>query len=81
MAPESFQGPLRQVYGPERMLGKVTERLGPVDILVNNAGVCYHRPAAEMPRDDWLNTFDINVHGLWYRAQTVGKQMIEGEVG
>jgi NAD(P)-dependent dehydrogenase (short-subunit alcohol dehydrogenase family) len=61
----------------ERMLGEVTERSGPVDILVNNAGVCYHRPAAEVPREEWLDTFEVNVHGLWYCAQTVGKQMIE----
>ncbi len=61
----------------ERMLDEVIERSGPVDILVNNAGVCYHRPAAEVPRAEWLNTFDVNVHGLWYCAQTVGKQMIE----
>ena len=61
----------------ERMLGEVTERLGPVDVLVNNAGVCYHRPAAEVPREEWLDTFGVNVHGLWYCAQTVGKQMIE----
>jgi NAD(P)-dependent dehydrogenase (short-subunit alcohol dehydrogenase family) len=60
-----------------RMLEEVTQRLGPVDILVNNAGVCYHRPAAEVPRAEWLNTFEVNVHGLWYCAQTVGKQMIE----
>jgi NAD(P)-dependent dehydrogenase (short-subunit alcohol dehydrogenase family) len=60
----------------ERMLGEVTERSGPVDILVNNAGVCYHRPAAEVPREEWLDTFEVNVHGLWYCAQTVGKQMI-----
>ena len=61
----------------ERMLDEVTGRLGQVDILVNNAGVCYHRPAAEVPREEWLDTFEVNVHGLWYCAQTVGKQMIE----
>src|SRR5918998_864221 len=61
----------------ERMLDEVTERLGPVGILVNNAGVCYHRPAVEVPREEWLNTFEVNVHGLWYCAQKVGKQMIE----
>jgi NAD(P)-dependent dehydrogenase (short-subunit alcohol dehydrogenase family) len=48
----------------ERMLGEVTERSGPVDILVNNAGVCYHRPAVEVPREEWLDTFEVNVHGL-----------------
>jgi NAD(P)-dependent dehydrogenase (short-subunit alcohol dehydrogenase family) len=64
-----------------RMLDEVTERSGPVDILVNNAGVCYHRPAAEVPREEWLDTFEVNVHGLWYCAQTVGKQMIERDLG
>ena len=59
------------------MLEAVTERLGPVDILVNNAGVCYHRPAAEVPLEEWTDTFDVNVHGLWHCAQTVGRQMIE----
>ncbi|MDP9411322.1 MAG: SDR family oxidoreductase, partial [Actinomycetota bacterium] len=61
----------------QAMLEEVTERLGPVDILVNNAGVCYHRPAAEVPREEWLDTFDVNVHGLWYCAQAVGRQMID----
>jgi NAD(P)-dependent dehydrogenase (short-subunit alcohol dehydrogenase family) len=64
-----------------RMLDEVTERSGPVDILVNNAGVCYHRPAAEVPREEWLDTFEVNVHGLWYCAQTVGKQMSERDLG
>src|SRR5215207_7421690 len=41
------------------MLEGVTERLGPVDILVNNAGVCYHRPAAEVPLEEWHDVFDV----------------------
>ena len=59
------------------MLESVTERLGPVDILVNNAGVCYHRPAAEVPLEEWHEVFDVNVHGLWYCAQAVGRRMIQ----
>jgi NAD(P)-dependent dehydrogenase (short-subunit alcohol dehydrogenase family) len=61
----------------DRMLEEVTERLGPVDILVNNAGVCYHRPAAEVPQEEWHDVFDVNVHGLWHCAQKVGRRMIE----
>ena len=61
----------------DRMLEVVTERLGPVDILVNNAGVCYHRPAAEVPLEEWNDVFDVNVHGLWHCAQRVGRRMIE----
>jgi NAD(P)-dependent dehydrogenase (short-subunit alcohol dehydrogenase family) len=63
------------------MLESVTERLGPVDILVNNAGVCYHRPAAEVPLEEWHDVFDVNVHGLWYCAQAVGRRMIQNGGG
>src|ERR671911_2298322 len=59
------------------MLESVTERLGPVDILVNNAGLCYHRPAAEVPLEEWHAVFDVNVHGLWHCAQAVGRRMIQ----
>lgn len=63
--------------GVERMVSEVTGRLGPVDVLVNNAGVCYHNPAAEVPEDEWMDVFDVNVHGLWNCAQIVGRRMIE----
>ena len=65
----------------ERMATEVTERLGPIDVLVNNAGLCYHRPALEVPREEWLEVFDVNVNGLWYCAQTVGRQMVERRSG
>lgn len=65
----------------DRMVEEVTERLGPVDILVNNAGVCYHRPAVEVPPEEWHDVFDVNVHGLWNCAQVVGGRMIEAGGG
>src|SRR4029450_8274076 len=65
----------------DRMLEEVTERLSPVDVLVNNAGVCYHRPAAEVPLEEWHEVFDVNVHGLWLCAQVVGSGMIQNGGG
>lgn len=65
----------------ELMLEKVTDRVGPVDILVNNAGACYHRPALDVSPEEWSSVFEINVHGLWRCAQTVGKQMVSRSSG
>lgn len=65
----------------EAMIGAVGERLGAIDVLVNNAGICYHRPAAEVPREEWLDVFDVNVHGLWHCAQAVGREMISAGGG
>ena len=65
----------------ERMVAEVENRLGPIDILVNNAGVCYHRPALEVPLHEWQNVFDVNVNGLWYCSQAVGRGMVERRSG
>jgi len=63
------------------MLGTVTERLGPVDVLVNNSGICYHRPALDVPEDEWRAVWDVNVDGLWRCSRIVGRQMVERGTG
>jgi NAD(P)-dependent dehydrogenase (short-subunit alcohol dehydrogenase family) len=65
----------------EAMLATVTAELGPVDVLVNNAGVCYHRPALEVPEDEWRSIWDVNVDGVWHCSRAVGAQMIERGAG
>jgi NAD(P)-dependent dehydrogenase (short-subunit alcohol dehydrogenase family) len=65
----------------DRMVSTVSERLGPIDVLVNNSGVCYHRPALEVPWEEWQHVFDVNVNGLWACAQAVGRQMVERQSG
>ncbi len=59
----------------QRMLQEVTEGLGPVDVLVNNAGYCKHRPALDVPDDEWRAVLDVNLDGLWLCCQVVGRQM------
>jgi NAD(P)-dependent dehydrogenase (short-subunit alcohol dehydrogenase family) len=58
------------------MLDAVTARLGPVDILVNNAGLAIHRPALEVPHEEWRAVFDVNVEGVWNCSRVVGEQMV-----
>jgi NAD(P)-dependent dehydrogenase (short-subunit alcohol dehydrogenase family) len=44
---------------------QAVQRLGGLDILVNNAGICYHRPALEVPDEEWDAVFNVNVRALW----------------
>jgi NAD(P)-dependent dehydrogenase (short-subunit alcohol dehydrogenase family) len=71
--------------GPEGMVCDVTdpasvramaEEVGPIDVLVNNAGICFHRPALEVPDEEWRTVFDVNVDGVWNCSRVVGAQMI-----
>ena len=47
------------------IIEQTVDRLGGLDILVNNAGICFHRPALEVPDEEWDAVFDINVRALW----------------
>jgi NAD(P)-dependent dehydrogenase (short-subunit alcohol dehydrogenase family) len=53
------------------------EATGRLDIVVNNAGTCYHRPALEIPDDEWDAVFDINVKGLWLMSQTAARHFAD----
>lgn len=51
--------------------------LGGIDVLVNNAGVQFHAPAEEIDEARWRRLFDVNVHGMMFMSQEVGRVMLE----
>lgn len=59
----------------------VEARLGPVDVLVNNAGVQRLRPALEVTEDDWDFVLDVNLRGLFFCCQELGRRMVERRRG
>ncbi|HYP46699.1 MAG TPA: SDR family oxidoreductase [Propionibacteriaceae bacterium] len=61
--------------GASAIVGDAVQRLGGLDILVNNAGICYHRPALEVPDDEWDTVFDINVRALWQMSKAAAHHM------
>lgn len=61
----------------QQVVATALEATGRLDILVNNAGTCFHRPALEVPDEEWRQVFDVNVHGLWLMSQVVGQHLAD----
>ena len=58
------------------------ESAGRVDILINSAGIVGpNLPLWEVPPDEWRQTFDVNVHGLFNVTRAVVPGMIENGWG
>ena len=64
-----------------RIVDRALAEHGRIDVLVNNAGICYHRPALEVPDEEFADVFDVNVTGLWRMSRAVAPSMIESGGG
>jgi glucose 1-dehydrogenase/3-oxoacyl-[acyl-carrier protein] reductase len=73
----AFAADLRKVEDAEHLVDAVLDTLGPIDILVNNAGLTDPHPPLELTEAEWDRTLDINVKGMFFLAQRVGREMIE----
>jgi 2-dehydro-3-deoxy-D-gluconate 5-dehydrogenase len=53
----------------------VQRHFGHIDVLVNNAGVNIVKPAFDITPEDWDLTHNINLRGLFFVSQAVGRLM------
>ena len=58
----------------------VTE-MGQIDVLVNNAGVNIPRDALDVDEADWDDVMDVNLKGLFFMSQRVGRRMVNAGAG
>jgi NAD(P)-dependent dehydrogenase (short-subunit alcohol dehydrogenase family) len=63
------------------MLDAAVAKLGKIDILMNNAGIVQWGEAEEASEADWRKVIDVNLNGLFFCAQTVGRHMIGRKQG
>lgn len=59
------------------MVNDCIKKFSNIDVLLNNAGICINNDADKMTCEEWKKVMDININGVFYVAQEVGKYMIE----
>jgi meso-butanediol dehydrogenase/(S,S)-butanediol dehydrogenase/diacetyl reductase len=50
----------------DELVSSASEQLGGLDIVVNSAGVIFHGIAEETTDEQWLQTMNVNVNGMFY---------------
>ena len=63
------------------LVSKVLNDFKKIDILVNNAGVIIRKPVVDFSEEEWDHIIDINLKGLFFCCQLVGKEMIRRKKG
>src|SRR5215217_1498184 len=74
---EVFPADVASVVEIQALVRDVLDRMGQIDILVNVAGVNRRRPSTEITEEDWDTVLDLNLKGLFFTSQAVGRYWIE----
>ena len=61
----------------ERAVAEVMRGFSSIDILVNNAGINVPKLALDVTEDDWDRVLDVNLKGVFFCAQAVGREMVK----
>jgi NAD(P)-dependent dehydrogenase (short-subunit alcohol dehydrogenase family) len=67
--------------GIEKIVSTTVNTFGKIDILVNNAGITHAEKAEDISYENWRKVMDINLDGLFFLSQAVGKVMIKQKYG
>lgn len=72
---------VRDITSIKQMVKEVVNEYGKIDFLINQAGINNRKDIVEYTEDDWDQMCDINLKGVFFVAQEVGKQMLEQGYG
>ena len=57
------------------------ETFGKIDILVNNAGILIPGALLDLEEEKWNRVIQVNLNGVFFSSQAVGKHMVESRRG
>ena len=68
---------VRSQSSMERAMAEVAGAFGHVDTLVNNAAVTLRRTALEMTRGEWDELMSVNLKGVFFMSQQMGRHLVQ----
>jgi NAD(P)-dependent dehydrogenase (short-subunit alcohol dehydrogenase family) len=74
---EPFPVDVSRVAEIQALVRDVLIRMGQIDILVNVAGVNRRGPSTEITEEDWDTVLNLNLKGVFFTSQAVGRYWIE----
>ena len=79
----SFRVPLdvTDIGSIRTAVDRIEAETGRIDILVNNAGLGFNHDALDVTEADWDEMMAVNLKGLFFLIQAVGKGMVERGYG
>ena len=77
----SIQADVRQRESVQAMVDETLAEFGKIDFLMNNAGITIWGEAEDFSEEDWRKVMDVNLNGLFFCSQAVGRHMIERRSG
>jgi len=72
-----FKADLRDLNQIQGLASDVTSFLGGVDILINNAGITMNRPFFEVTPEQFDTLYDVNIRGMFFLTQAIGRLMVD----
>ncbi len=65
----------------QTMVSRTVDELGPPDILANVAGLTRRKSLLEVTPEDWDYVINVNLRGLYFVTQAVGRHLTEQQRG
>ena len=66
---------LRDPAAIEETIGRIEAELGPIARLASVAGILRTGNLCDMSEEDWLETFAVNTHGVFFLCRAVARRM------
>lgn len=76
-----LQVDVRDENSVQAMTAAALSKFDTLDVLVNNAGIAYNVPAEDTPSEVWRNVLDVNLNGVFWCCQAVGRHMLARQSG